>query len=255
MRARESVADVATRLRRAREEAGLDIQEISARTKIKPVFLRAIEGGNYEQLPGHFFTRTFLRTYARELGLDADEVVAEYDDSCIPVELAPVVPLPKGVVRSMRGQLPSVPPVKIGVSAWAVVVVAAIMLFIGSRTRSTPDLGAETGAVGTSGVVAAGVGGAAPVSPEPVPETLRMEITPTATTWVTATADGKRALYRVLEPGERVMIDARREILFRVGNAGAFEYSINGVPGKPVGRSGQVREFEVTRDNYRSFRR
>ena len=55
------------------------IEEISASTKIKPAFLVALETGHFETLPGHFFTRAFLKSYAREVGLAPDEVAREFD--------------------------------------------------------------------------------------------------------------------------------------------------------------------------------
>ena len=70
---------------------------------------------------------------------------------------------------------------------------------------------------------------------------------------ITATADGERAAYRLFAAGERLTIRARDELSFRLGNAGAFQYSINGTPGRPVGRSGDVREFTISRDNYRDL--
>jgi len=73
------MAGVATRLRSAREHAGLTIEEIAARTKISPVALAAIERGDFDRLPGEFFARAFIRSYAQELRLPVTEVMAEYD--------------------------------------------------------------------------------------------------------------------------------------------------------------------------------
>jgi hypothetical protein len=80
-----------------------------------------------------------------------------------------------------------------------------------------------------------------------------MLIEPTAETWVHATADGQRAIYRLVKPGERLTLEARQEMAFRIGNAGAFQYSINGVPGRVLGASGEVLEFQVTRDNLLTY--
>ena len=99
----------------------------------------------------------------------------------------------------------------------------------------------------------------APAQPAPArpaaarTEGLGMEIRPTRLMWVTGFADGKRVIYRLLGPGERVRVDARNDLSFRVGDAAAFEFSLNGAPGKPLGRSGEVREFHITRDNYRDY--
>jgi hypothetical protein len=46
-----------------------------------------------------------------------------------------------------------------------------------------------------------------------------------------------------------------RELTFRIGNAAAFEYSINGKAGKPVGGPDEVREFQITTSNYTSYLR
>ncbi|MDQ3486676.1 MAG: helix-turn-helix domain-containing protein, partial [Acidobacteriota bacterium] len=60
LRVRLHMADVAARLRTARVQAGLTIEDLSARTKIKPAALAAIECGDFDRLPGEFFTRAFL---------------------------------------------------------------------------------------------------------------------------------------------------------------------------------------------------
>jgi transcriptional regulator with XRE-family HTH domain len=254
------MTDVGNRLRRAREQAGFDIQDISASTKIKPGFLLAIERGAFEQLPGHFFARNFLKAYAREVGLSPDEVVAEFDDDFRPVEVAQDPPLPKSPVRSVAMRFPPAMERSHARGLWPAVALGVLLLVVGSLTNRNTDAnsGGEPGAVGTAGVATAGVAAAAPVpaaEPEPVPDRLLIEITPTEQIWVAATADGDRAVYRMLEAGERVRIEARREMSFRIGNAAAFQYAINGTPGKPLGGAGEVAEFQITGENYRSYRR
>jgi len=64
-------------LRREREMRGVSLEEISAATRISIRFLEAIEGGELSKLPGGIFTRSFVRTYARYLGLDEDRVLAD----------------------------------------------------------------------------------------------------------------------------------------------------------------------------------
>ncbi len=103
--------------------------------------------------------------------------------------------------------------------------------------------------VGTAGIAEA----AAPPAPAAPAEKLTISIRPTRVLWVAGMADGRRAIYRLVEPGELVRIDAHEDLWFRVGDAGAFVYSINGAPEKPLGAPGEVREFRITRDNYRTF--
>jgi cytoskeleton protein RodZ len=65
-------------LRREREMRGVSLEEISSATKISLRFLEAIEREDFSKLPGGIFSRSFIRSYARYLGLDEERVVAEY---------------------------------------------------------------------------------------------------------------------------------------------------------------------------------
>ena len=64
-------------LRRERLRRNLDFPEISRELKIAPHFLEAIEAERFERLPGAIFAKSFVRQYARLLGLDGDEMAAE----------------------------------------------------------------------------------------------------------------------------------------------------------------------------------
>ena len=57
---------------------GVSLEEISAATRIAPRFLEALENEQWEQLPGGVFNRGFIRSTARYLGLNEDNLVAEY---------------------------------------------------------------------------------------------------------------------------------------------------------------------------------
>ncbi len=80
------------RLRLEREQRGITLDQISRATKIGTRFLRALEQDHYEQLPGGIFNKGFIRAYARFLGLNEEEAVAEYLAATSPEELSPEVP-------------------------------------------------------------------------------------------------------------------------------------------------------------------
>jgi cytoskeletal protein RodZ len=65
-------------LRREREMRGVSLEEISFATKISLRFLDAIEREDFSKLPGGIFSRSFIRSYARYLGLDEERAVAEF---------------------------------------------------------------------------------------------------------------------------------------------------------------------------------
>ena len=72
------MASFGENLQREREMRGVTLQEISAATKIGVRFLQALETEDFGKLPGGIFTRSFIRAYARYLGLDEESVLAEY---------------------------------------------------------------------------------------------------------------------------------------------------------------------------------
>ena len=56
----------------------IDIDDVESATKIRAKYLRAMENEEFGLLPGPTFVKTFLRTYAQYLGLDAHLLVQEY---------------------------------------------------------------------------------------------------------------------------------------------------------------------------------
>jgi curved DNA-binding protein CbpA len=65
-------------LRRIRVSLGIELEEISATTKINDHHLRAIEGNHYEQLPPPVYLRGFLKQFAKCLSLDPNHVADSY---------------------------------------------------------------------------------------------------------------------------------------------------------------------------------
>ena len=81
-------------LREARMRQQIDIAEVEEITKIRAKYLRALENEEFSLLPDAPRARSFLRTYAEALGLDARMLVEEYRANYEPVgaghELHPV---------------------------------------------------------------------------------------------------------------------------------------------------------------------
>ena len=70
--------EIGDQLRETRMRNRIDITEVEAATKIRAKYLRALENEEWELLPGPTFVKTFLRTYADYLGLDARSLVEQY---------------------------------------------------------------------------------------------------------------------------------------------------------------------------------
>lgn len=71
------MSSIGERLREERLRRGLGVEQIAEQLKINPSMLTAIETGNLDRLPGGFFRRSFVRQYARALGIPSEEIEAE----------------------------------------------------------------------------------------------------------------------------------------------------------------------------------
>jgi cytoskeleton protein RodZ len=65
-------------LRSAREATGSNLQSVSQQLRIRAVYLRAIEEGDFGALPGTTYAVGFVRSYADFLGLDGPDIVRRF---------------------------------------------------------------------------------------------------------------------------------------------------------------------------------
>ncbi|MGA9526510.1 MAG: RodZ domain-containing protein [Terriglobales bacterium] len=66
------------KLKLEREKRKITLEQISSSTKIGTRLLQALEDEKFNQLPGGIFNKGFVRAYARTLGLDEDQIIADY---------------------------------------------------------------------------------------------------------------------------------------------------------------------------------
>jgi cytoskeleton protein RodZ len=253
--------NIGSALREARQDRGLTLQQVSERTKIPVAMLERIEHNDFEHLPGAIFARGYLRAFAASVELEAEPLVDAY------VRLTE--PEPPAQAR-VHADSPGAPGgFRLGISPDAVSRLQAAMPFLltvlvtvgllgalfALRTRDTsveagapPAAQAERAPAAEQAEAPAAVATAA----GPVwPATLEMRFT--GVCWLSITADGHSAVYRLVQPGESVTVTAGTEIVVRVGNPSAFSYTLNGVPGRQVGRPGIPVTFRIDHDTYADF--
>jgi hypothetical protein len=112
-------------IRAARERAGLDVDALSERTRIRPHVLEAIEVDDFGPCGGDFYARGHLRTLARYLGLDGDALVAAYDEhyAHAPINARRVFEAELGTVRGgLRATT--------GGPRWSLVAAAVLVLLM-----------------------------------------------------------------------------------------------------------------------------
>src|ERR1017187_6534778 len=72
------VESFGARLKREREQQGMELEGVAAATKIGVRMLQALEEERFGQLPGGIFNKGFVRAYSRHLGLDEEQAIADY---------------------------------------------------------------------------------------------------------------------------------------------------------------------------------
>ena len=98
----DTTSGVGAELRDARERAGLSVRAIADRTKIPVQTLEALERDDVARLPGGIFLRSFVRAYAKEVGLDPEQAlrrfVARYPGASIEETPTPYLGNPERIV-------------------------------------------------------------------------------------------------------------------------------------------------------------
>jgi len=115
-------------LRAAREHLGIDLEEVSTKTKVRRHYLTAIEEMNLAQLPSRPFTEGYVRAYARSLGLDEGRAIARLRQDW-PLE-DEALPEPVGVPDEAD------PRVRVIAAAGVLVILAIVIWNVATRAMA-----------------------------------------------------------------------------------------------------------------------
>jgi cytoskeleton protein RodZ len=252
------VASFGVRLKELREQRGITLEEISSTTKIGTRMLVALEQDHFDQLPGGVFNKGFIRAYARCVGMDEEQAIADY------LVASGNVPSEKekekrsdGVAESFELQAEAdrgESTLPWGTFAILLLVVAlgfAIWGFYSREARknarkipiTTPpsanlSLPASPSPAAATPVAAV----SSTLSPSAAAKPFTLHIVLRADSWLSITADG----HEVLQGSSfgaltEKTIHATKEIVVKAGNAGAIDFEFNGKPLPPQGAEGEVK--------------
>lgn len=255
--------DIGAQLREAREAHGFTLTRLSQRTRVPEKALAAIERNDRSALPPPPFSRGFVRTYAAEVELDPDRLVRDYFAQ-FPEQLPPPVPIVKNELPATTWQTHS--PwmgLATAVAILAVVVATAVVLGRKAQTSGEPQPVGTTGEATAPAPASSTSPAASPVDraaaptpaspstpPAPTPQgQIVIALSTSRPCWVTASVDGKRTLYRILQAGERETLAGDKEVRMRFGDAGAVSWTVNGRDAGAPGANGAVRDVRVTPEN------
>jgi len=232
------------RLRREREMRGITLEEISESTKIARRHLEALEDEDFNHLPGGIFNKGFVRAYARYLGIDEDQAVADYvavmNEQPAPENQFPldVREKPNPALNPKRSRFPL---------ALALAVLVGVLIGYALWLRSKPHTTeAAKHGVPSSTVPAPTATPADPATSQPgqvnveVPAgRFSVVVTAREDSWVSIIADGKYQIQKTLRAGKQKTVKANKLIVLETKNAGGIDVSYNG---KPVGAIGNQNE-------------
>ena len=225
------------RLRAAREEKGLSLENVASETRIPQRHLESLETGDWDRLPAPTYTIGFAKSYASAVGLDRadigeqlrEEMGGTRPDSSTVEHFEPADParsMPRWLVLS------------------AVVAIFVIVLgFAWIRNRSVNEQPVETAQQQAPAQQQAST--AAPATPPPAqqPQAARgpVVLTATAPAWIRVSDQGKTLFEGMLQPGQTFQVPPTAVApALRAGAPEALRINVGNAAAPPVGPAGKV---------------
>lgn len=226
------------RFRAAREERGLTLSEVGEQLRIRSVYLAAIEEKNWKAIGAPVYIRGFLRTYARFLGLDPEEAVAEFNAATGATPTPSTSPeAPAGTPQRSLAPL-------IWVAGIVAIALIGFVIYLYVSPPRTPVTTAQQSAAPAPSATAAG----ATAHPSPTPQPLltrTLAIRITSGSWLRVTIDGSVSIEGTFPRGTSKIFHGETAVV-RAGNAAGVEITVNGEPVGKLGGKGEVVEKSFT---------
>lgn len=249
-------------LRRERELRQITLREVAEATKINLRFLEALENNDFDVLPGGFFVRGFIKSYARHIGVNEEAMVNAYlMEMSQQKSRASVPPAPAAAPSAATSAAAAAPPAEMpaprpsaparprgGAGPRAVTVGASLLAFFGlafllwNGVRQMGQGAAQAPAPAPPVEPASASAGSPPAAAapaDPLPESLRMDLHLRERAWIRILCDGRELVNRTLDAGSRRSLECRDEISLSASDAGALEVEINGRPLPLPGSAGE----------------
>jgi cytoskeletal protein RodZ len=232
-------------LKRERELRGVSLEEVATATRIAPRFLEALETEQWDKLPGGVFNRGFIRSVARYLGLDEDNLVSEYALQTKGRTDPGVVPDAPIQQESMWGRIATL----VIVLVLAIAAIAAAVHYLGPMLMTRLHHGPTAAPASSSSASAPKPGDPAStpfaptagIDPTDTAATplLALKVTVLKPTKLTVLADGKEAFTGAADLNDTKVFSARASIDFLSTDSDAVTLELNGQPVTSAATAGQ----------------
>jgi cytoskeletal protein RodZ len=223
------------RLKAAREEKGLSLENIASETRIPLRHLESLEAGDWDRLPAPTYSIGFAKSYASAVGLDRADIGEQLrgemggtrTDSSTVEHFEPADP-----ARSMPRWL---------VLSAIVAILVVVLTFTWIRNRSVSEQPVE---VAQQQAPAPQQPAGAPMTPpaaQQQPAHGPVVLTATAPAWIRITDQGKTLFEGMMQPGQTFQVPPTATApTLRAGAPEALRINVGNAVAPPVGPAGQV---------------
>jgi transcriptional regulator with XRE-family HTH domain len=223
---------VGERLRVAREEKGLTLDDVARQTRIPIRHLEHIEQGEWDALPAVTYSVGFARSYANAVGLDGPAIGAELREQ--------LGGMPRGQSAAPAYYEPA-DPARVPPRSLAIIALLIAALLVGGylywRSKAVDDPSVDESAI-TEGPAAPAA--APPTAPAPAPAATAggpVVISATEDVWLRIYEQGGTSLYQgTLRPGERYEVPASAAApMIHTGRPNVLRISVGNIVIPPLG--------------------
>ena len=232
-------------LQAIRLEKKISLEQVSQQTRIGLGNLLLIEQEDHEGLPVEVYVKGFLRSYAKAVGADGDEVIRRYE-SCL------------DVVQKISGSEFSGKKTATG-TWWKLLVPLVLFICIIGLSisavvffRQAPDAdkpleqktAAEREQAADTQDEQQGFETESE-SAKAIPGKLLLHVTAVEDTWLKVIMDEKGSIEYNLNFGDQMELEAATGFNLLIGNAGGIKITLNDEPVSIPGKSGEVVTIEL----------
>lgn len=226
--AEAGVPRVGERLRAAREEKGLSLEDVAAQTRIPQRHLESLEESAWDRLPAPTYTVGFAKNYAGAVGLDRAEIGEalreEMGGQRFTTAAAPEVFEPADPARTMPKWL------VLG-AILGVILIVVLMSWLNHRSLEQPDDSAANQVAS-----AAPAAPAAPVAPQPAAAQGPVVLNATQAVWLSVKDNGEVLKQGIMQPGESYTVPSTATApVLTTAKAEALNVTVGAATAPPVG--------------------
>lgn len=218
---------IGDKLRKAREDKGILLEEAHKATKIHPNVLEALEEDRLEQILGRTYVKAFLKQYVHYLGLDEREIIQEYTSKAVPQTEKPIL-TKKPISEKKPTKFSHIMVTLFAFIAWLSIMSFATMRFMNHYKDFAKDK--EVTVVAAAEKVkleekATEKG----IIPIPKDRTITLTLTTNKDVWLKVTRDNDLTFHGILPKDSKETWRANEEIrVSEIGRPEALTLNVNG---------------------------